>query len=90
MTSATPAHDFLLPRLTALITEAQAQGIAPDVAAAVLTDLVTGPQFNTAAPDPMADSAPHPALETPPEEAAVTVGERNAALEQIVTPQSFP
>jgi hypothetical protein len=59
MTSASPAHDFLLPRLTALVDEAVASGIARDVAVAVLIDLVTSPGFDTAAPDPMTDSEPH-------------------------------
>jgi hypothetical protein len=59
MTSGSPARDFLLPRLTALIKEATASGIARDVAVAVLIDIVTSPAFDTAAPSPMDDSAPH-------------------------------
>jgi hypothetical protein len=60
MTIDSPAHDFLLPRLTALVKEATATGIARDVAVAVLIDLVTSPQFDTAAPDPDADTELHP------------------------------
>ena len=59
MASATPAHDFLLPRLTALVNDAQAAGFPRDVAVAVLIDLATSPGFDTAAPDPTADSEPH-------------------------------
>lgn len=59
MTSKSPAHDFLLPRLTALVTDAVASGIARDVAVAVLIDLVTSPTFDTAAPAPDTDSEPH-------------------------------
>ena len=60
MTIKAPVHDFLLPRLTALVSEAVATGITREVAVAVLIDLVTSPQFDTAAPDPKADSEPHP------------------------------
>ncbi len=56
MTTDSPARDFLLPRLTALVNEATATGFARDVAVAVLIDLVTSPGFDTAAPSPMDDS----------------------------------
>ncbi len=59
MATQSPARDFLLPRLSALVDEAVASGIARDVAVAVLIDLVTSPGFDTAAPDPGADSEPH-------------------------------
>jgi hypothetical protein len=59
MTNDLPARDFLLPRLTALVQEAVTMGIAREVAVAVLIDLVTSPSFDTAAPDPKADSEPH-------------------------------
>ena len=58
MTTDSPARDFLLPRLTALVNEATAMGFARDVAVAVLIDLVTSPCFDTAAPGPMDDSTP--------------------------------
>ena len=60
------AHVFLLPRLAALVSEAVANGIGRDVAVAVLIDLVTSPAFDTAAPDPRADSEPHPDYERSP------------------------
>jgi hypothetical protein len=42
----TPAHEWLLPRLTKLLAEAEKAGIPVDVAVAVLTDLIEGPEFN--------------------------------------------
>jgi hypothetical protein len=66
MTSKSPVHDFLLPRLTAVVDEAVATGVPREVAVAVLIDLVTSPQFDTAAPDPKADSAPHPDYQRTP------------------------
>ncbi|HEX3575958.1 MAG TPA: hypothetical protein VHU42_15260 [Rhodopila sp.] len=59
MASDAPARDYLRPRLTALVNDAVAAGIAREVAVAVLIDLVTSPEFDTAAPDPTADSTPH-------------------------------
>lgn len=59
MASESPVHDFILPRLTALVNDAVATGIARDVAVAVLIDLVTSPAFDTATVDQTADSAPH-------------------------------
>jgi hypothetical protein len=58
MLNDTPAHEFLLPRLTALVNEAVGSGIAREVAVAVLIDLVTSPGFDTAAPDPHAGAEP--------------------------------
>lgn len=46
----TPARDFILPRLRSLVEEAEELGIVRDVAVAVLIDLVTGDEFNTAPP----------------------------------------
>jgi hypothetical protein len=66
MPSNLPVHDFLLPRLTALVVEAVAAGIDRDAAVAVLIDLVTAPGFDTAAPDPRADSEPHPDYQREP------------------------
>jgi len=74
MTSESPAHDFLLPRLTALIDEAVGQGIARDVAVAVLIDLVTSPNFDTAAPKPTDDSAPHPLWDRGPDSVVLVNG----------------
>ena len=58
MANEAPARDYLLPRLTALVNEAEASGFPRDVVVAVLIDLVTSPGFDTAAPDPHADSEP--------------------------------
>jgi hypothetical protein len=66
MTSISPVHDFLLPRLIAVLDQAVAIGIARDVAVAVLIDVVTSPGFDTAAPDPRGDSAPHPDYQRDP------------------------
>jgi hypothetical protein len=60
MTSDSPVHDFMLPRLEALVQEAMEHGIARDVAVAVLIDIATSPPFDTAAPSPSDDSEPHP------------------------------
>ena len=46
--SEAPLHDWLLPRLEALLAEAEAAGFARDVAVAVLIDLATGPPFDRA------------------------------------------
>jgi hypothetical protein len=69
-----PAHDFLLPRLTALLDETVARGIAREVAVAVMIDLVTSPKFDTAAPDPAADSAPHPVWDRGPDSVVLVNG----------------
>jgi hypothetical protein len=66
MTCNSPVHEFLLPRLTALLDEAVTAGIARDVVVAVLIDVVTSPGFDTAAPDPGADSEPHPDYQRDP------------------------
>ena len=44
----TPLHDWLEPRVKALLDEAQAAGFARDAAEAVLIDLVTDAEFNHA------------------------------------------
>ena len=74
MTSDSPARDFLLPRLTALVDEAIGRGIARDIAVAVLIDLVTSPDFDTAAPDPADDSAPHPGWDRGPDSVVLVNG----------------
>jgi len=68
MTSDSPAHDFLLPRLTALINDAVAAGFEQEVAVAVLIDLITSPRFDTAAPDQTADADPRPGWERGPDD----------------------
>lgn len=44
-------HEWLLPKLTALVDEAAAAGIARDVSVAVIDDLINAPPFNTAPPE---------------------------------------
>jgi hypothetical protein len=46
--SQTTSHEWFQPKITALIAEAEAAGIAPDVSIAVITDLVNGPLFTSA------------------------------------------
>lgn len=74
MTTDTPARSFLRPRLAALVDAAVAEGIAREVAVAVLIDLVTAPPFNVVAPDPTADSEPHPDYERSPGDPLVVGG----------------
>ena len=48
----TPAHEWMLPRLAALLAEAEQAGMAREVAVAVLTDLIDDPEITrTPAPD---------------------------------------
>jgi hypothetical protein len=70
----TASRDFLLPRLTALVDDAAANGIARDVAVAVLIDLITSPRFDTAAPSPRADSEPHPDYQRGPDSMVLVNG----------------
>jgi len=81
----TPAHDFIAPRLAALVEEATAHGILRDVAVAVVTDLITRAPFNTSEPDPLADSEPHPTEPGPSAEARL-FQQKDALLEQVVPP----
>ena len=60
MASDTPIHDFVRPRIVALVNDCVAHGAPRDAVVAVLIDIVTAPDFDTAAPDPNTDSAPHP------------------------------
>ncbi len=89
MTDDTPGHDFLLPRLGALVEEAVAHGIARDVAVAVLTDLITGPAFNDAVPDPAADSEPRPDREPGASDRTRLIREKNNLIERVVVPSGF-
>jgi hypothetical protein len=43
-------HDWLRPRLSALVAEAAAAGIDRDVSVAVITDLINGPDFGADPP----------------------------------------
>ncbi len=49
MTTISP-HDWLRPRLNALVEEAASSGIARDISVAVITDLINGPGFASDAP----------------------------------------
>ncbi len=89
MSSDTPGHDFLLPRLTELVRQAEANGIGREVAVAVLTDLITGPQFNDALPDPAADSEPRPAHDPGPSDEALLVRQKIDLIEQVVEPRGI-
>ena len=82
MPSDTPIHDYLRPRLLALLNEVVAQGHPRDAGVAVLIDIVTAPDFDTAAPDPHADTAPHPDYERSPDVVVVD--------NQVVTPLRPP
>ena len=74
MASDAPARDLLLPRVAALVNEGVAAGIARDVVVAVLIDIVTSPKFDTAAPDPRADSEPHLDYQRGPENIVLVNG----------------
>jgi hypothetical protein len=50
MTEVSP-HDWLRPKLAALMKEAEGAGIARDVSVAVITDLVNGPLFSAGPPE---------------------------------------
>ena len=63
MSSDTPIHDFARPRIMALMDQAVAEGFPRDAVVAVLIDIVTAPDFDTAAPEPMTDAEPHPDYE---------------------------
>lgn len=54
-----PLHDWLRPRLQALLREATAAGFARDAAVAVVLDLASGPSFDTA-PAPAEPAPEHP------------------------------
>lgn len=71
--SSTPVHDWVKPRLDALVDEAIASGMARDVIVAVLTDIVEGPGYNRAItteadqlqPDGRTDPAQEPLSDRP-------------------------
>jgi hypothetical protein len=79
MSNELPAHDFLLPRVAALIDEAMAAGFQRDVAVAVLIDLITSSRFDTAAPDATADADPQPGWERKPDDPVLVAGQNPAA-----------
>jgi hypothetical protein len=46
----TPVHEWVLPRLTALVRDAEKAGFDRATIVAVVTDLITAPPFNVAGP----------------------------------------
>jgi hypothetical protein len=44
-------HDWLRPKLDALVAEAEAAGIERGISVAVITDLINGPPFSAGAPE---------------------------------------
>jgi hypothetical protein len=58
----TPVHDWVLPRLNALLAEAVANGLEREVVVAVITDIIEGPGYNDAAVGE--EDAPAPTGET--------------------------
>ena len=51
MSEAAPVHEWVLPRLVALVREAEKAGFDRATVVAVVTDLITAPPFNDATPD---------------------------------------
>ncbi len=68
----TSPHEWLRPKLSALVAEAEAAGIARDVSVAVITDLINGP---LGAPEP-APTGENPNLDIgePPSAASAESG----------------
>jgi hypothetical protein len=54
----TPVHDWVLPRLDALIAEAVRDGMDRQTIVAVITDIVEGPSYNEAATQPQDEPRP--------------------------------
>ena len=50
MSQATPVHEWVLPRLAALVCDAEKAGFDRATVVAVVTDLITAPPFNDAGP----------------------------------------
>ena len=51
MSGVTPVHAWVLPRLEALVRDAESAGFERAVVVAVVTDLITAPPFNDAGPE---------------------------------------
>ncbi len=65
--AATPAHDWLRPRVAALVNEAERAGIPRDIAVAVIIDLAGAPPFDQAStPEPQPEPAPQDAIAADP------------------------
>lgn len=50
MNGATPIHEWVLPRLAALVRDGESAGFDRSAVVAVITDLITAPPFNDAVP----------------------------------------
>jgi hypothetical protein len=66
----TPVHDWILPRLDALIAEAVKNGMDHQVIVAVITDIVEGPHYNRAVA--REQDAPQPTGLTDPKQEPIT------------------
>ncbi len=79
----TPVHDWVLPRLNALIAEAAKNGMDRQVVIAVITDIVEGPGYNDAvvgeADAPQPTGLPDPRQEPVP-----------AGILPVTRPEWFP
>lgn len=63
--SSVPVHDWLEPRLRALLAEGEAQGFAKDVLVAVATTIINT-DYNNAVPDPTSADDGDPGEFPPP------------------------
>ncbi len=67
----TPIHDWVKPRLDALLAEATGQGMDRLTVVAVMTDIIEGPGYNTVAPstddpiNPQVSDIEHEPIATP-------------------------
>ena len=64
--SASPVHEWLTPRLRAMVREAETAGFQRQTVVAVITDLITGPAYN-APPESAPPEAPPEARMLPGE-----------------------
>lgn len=80
---ATPVHDWVVPRLDALLAEAVKNGMDREVVVAVLTDIITGPGYNDA--ETREEDTPQPTGRTDPAQEPVP----NDVL-PVTRPEWFP
>ena len=52
MSEAVPIHEWVLPRVVALVRDAETAGFDRATVVAVITDIITSPAFNEAPLDP--------------------------------------
>lgn len=53
MTSDTPVHDWLRPRLADLVQQAERAGFLREAVVAVIMDLMTAPPYDDSPPPPL-------------------------------------